>query len=196
MKPSRDIIYISEHIAKTISFPDLLESEVGAKIKWSRNMETGLGNCPMPDHRDNNASFRINLMDSGMWVYHCFGCGRSGTIISFCKEFYGLPNKLEAIVWICKKYNIQNSEDLILQGIKNISKRVDMQRMVENENMRVSNLCKMLLRKSFDKNKDWVMKAYKTLNECMDNEDIETITKIGEEASKMMKGNNENNSKR
>lgn len=187
MKPNTDIMYISEHLSKTISFPDFLETEIGAKIKWSRNMESGLGNCPMPDHSDHNASFRINLMDSGIWAFHCFGCGRSGSIITFCKEYYALPNRLEAIVWLCKKFNIQNAEDLILEGIKNISKRVDMQRMVENENMRVSNLCKMLLRKSFDKNKDWVMKAYKSLNDCMDSENMDAIAAIAEEAGRRLR---------
>lgn len=187
MKANRDILFISDHLAKNISFPDFLETEISAKVRWNRNGSSGLCNCPMPDHSDHDASFRINLLASDIWAFHCFGCGRSGTIITFCKEYFALPSRMEAILYLCKKYNIQNTEDLILEGIKNISKKVDMQRMVENENIRVSNLCKMLLRKSFSENREWVMKSYKLLNESMDNEDMETIQRIGEEASMRMK---------
>ena len=183
---SPDIKYISEHLTKNICFPDFLETEIGVKIRRTRGEQIGPCNCPMPDHSDHNASFRINLMED-VWVFHCFGCGRSGSIITFCQEYFSLPNRMEAILYLCKKYNIKNAEDLILEGIKNISKRVNIQRMVENENMRVSNLCKMLLKKSFEPNREWVMKSYKLLNESMDNEDMDSILKIGDEAGRRLR---------
>lgn len=188
MKADDNLIYLSDHIVKNISFPDFLEREVGARVSWSRNMKSGICNCPMPDHRDSNASFHINQMEDGAWVCHCFGCGRRGTIVSFCKDYFDLPNRLEAILWICKAFNIKNTEDLILKGIQNISKRVDTQRMAENENIRVSNLCKMLMKKSFEDNAQWVKSAYKELNAFLEKDDLDGITKIGEEASRRLKG--------
>jgi hypothetical protein len=186
MKKS-ELKYIVNHFAKNVSLPDFIEKEIpDAKIKWSRDMDSGLGNCPFDDHSDRNASFRVGVVGDGVGVFNCFGCGKHGTIVDFCKEYFGLKDYREAVVFLCKKYNIQNTEDLIVQGITSLSKRVDMQRICENENIRVSNLCRMLLRKAFDKNKVWVSKAYKSLNEAMDKEDIDAITTIGEKASKKL----------
>lgn len=189
MQKPQDILYLSEHIIRNISFPDFLTTEIGAKINWSRNMKTGLGNCPMPDHRDSNASFRINEMENGVWVCHCFGCGRRGTIINFVKDYFDLPDKHEAILWICKNFNVKNAEEIILEGIKNVSKRVDTQRLAENENIRASNLCKMLIKKNFEANASWVRDSYKKLNQYLDEDDLDGILAIGDEASKRLKGN-------
>lgn len=41
--------------------------------------------CPF--HPEKNPSMHINTVDK---IYHCFSCGRSGTEIDFCAEYYGI----------------------------------------------------------------------------------------------------------
>jgi len=43
--------------------------------------------CPMANHKnDKNPSFNVNFHEG---IYHCFGCGASGTIRGLCKELRG-----------------------------------------------------------------------------------------------------------
>ena len=159
---------------------------IGEYVSLKRSGSNFLGLCPF--HGEKTPSFNVNPARE---IFHCFGCGKHGTIVDFCKEYFALNTKIEAVLMLCQKYNIKNTEDLILEGIKNISKKVDMQRICENENIRVSNLCRMLLRKSFAQHKTWVVGAYKKLNQAMDEENIDVITRIGEKASKLLRGNSE-----
>jgi hypothetical protein len=98
-------------------------------------------------------------------------------------NYYSLRNKLESILFLCKKFNIKNKEDLIVQSLKTITKKVDLQRKLENANIMVSNQCRMLLRKDFNLYSKWVAKTYIRLNKALDEDDYETIENIGYEAS-------------
>ena len=70
--------------------------------------------------------------------------------------------------------------------MKNIRKKVDVQRKIENANIIVSNQCRMLLRNDFDLHKSWVNKAYRKLNAAMEKEDCEEVESIGYAASNRM----------
>lgn len=58
--------------------------------------------CPFPEHYrgDRNPSSSINTKD-GRW--HCFGCGRSGTLISFVAEYDNVSPAV-AIRWLRESY--------------------------------------------------------------------------------------------
>ena len=172
--------FLFTSITKTISLPDFIENETGAEIKWTAEDHSGKCCCPL--HNEQEPSFYINLMD-GVFIYHCFGCGAKGTIIHFCQEYHGLRNKLEAVYYLCKKYNIENTNDLILEGIKQVSVKIDQQRLLENANILVSNQCRMLLRKNFQLHKKWVANAYRKINDALDNKDKYIIDQISYEAS-------------
>lgn len=43
--------------------------------------------CPYPDHDDKNGSFSINSVTG---VFHCFGCNKSGNIITLVQDLEGL----------------------------------------------------------------------------------------------------------
>ena len=191
MKESdRQLYYLVDHLVKTIDLPSFIESETDQKLKWARSDYKARCHCPMPDHHDTNASFTVTRIND-IFIFHCFGCNKKGTIVHFCMDYFGLRNKLEAILFLCKKYNIKNKEDIILAGIKNITKKVDMQRKIENTNIVNSNQCRLLLRKDFEKNSMWVAEAYKTMNQAMGDDDYDALEKIGYEASKRMRGLNE-----
>jgi len=127
-------------------------------------------------------------LEDNILTGNCFGCGTKGNIVHFCMDYYGLRNKLEAILFLCKKFDIKDKEDLILQGIKNVSKKVDVQRKMENANILVSNQCRMLLRSDYEKHNKWVLNTYKLLDSALETENCEMIEKIGYEASNRMTG--------
>jgi DNA primase len=58
------------------------------------------GLCPF--HQEKSPSFHVN---PDMGVYKCFGCGKSGDIITFVRETEGL-NFTEAIEALGKRYNV------------------------------------------------------------------------------------------
>jgi len=184
MNNDRNTSHLIGHIVENISLPSFLETEAGCDLKWLSANKSAICCCPI--HNEKKPSFRIKLMANGHWIFYCFGCGVKGNIIHFCKEYYGLRNKSEAIVYICKKFKIKNTEDIILQSLKNVYKKVDGQRKMENANILVSNQCRMLLRKDFAAYQKWVSKAYKRLNTALMDEDIETIEAVGYEASKLI----------
>ena len=178
------LIYLTNHIVSAINLFDYMENELRIDFKMCRKDGSSVKcHCPMPNHNDNNASFHMKKTEEGAYIFNCFGCGAKGTIIHFFMEYYNLRNKIEAIKMICHKFDIKDKEDLILQGLKSINKKVNMQRIVESSNVLVSNQCRMLLRKDYEKYNDWVSKAYRDLNTALDKEDNETIEKIGFEAS-------------
>jgi len=183
----KSVFHLIDHLLKTIDLADFIEKETDIKLKWSKGNNCAKSLCPFPDHRDSKASFFIKKMENDIFLFHCFGCSRKGNIIHFCMDYFGLRNKYEAILFLCKKFKIENKDDIILASLKNVTKRVDMQRKIESANIVTSNQCRILLRRDFNKHKDWVASAYKKLNESLEKEDYETIENIGYEASSRMK---------
>lgn len=53
-----------------------------------------MGRCPFPDHPEKTASFSVSETKQ---VYHCFGCGKSGNIFTFLRDYQGLsfPDAVE-----------------------------------------------------------------------------------------------------
>jgi len=180
--------YLREHLVKdTVSdLPEFIETESGIDLRWNRDESGAVCECPFPDHYETKPSFHITNMD-GVWVYHCFGCQKKGTIIHFCIDMFGLRNQDEAINYLCRYYNVKDVDDLVLKGLQNVSKKVNFERQIENENVLVSNQCRMLLRKNFQKHKGWVSEAYKRLNEALSDQDYSAVEKIGYDAFRRMK---------
>ena len=175
--------YLVDHIIKHISLPDFIESETGQELTWTQQEMSAKCCCPL--HNEDQPSFNVDLKD-GTWLYYCFGCQAKGNIIHFCKEYHGLRNKLESIYYICKKYKIENTSDLIIEGMKSVGVKIDEQRILENANILVSNQCRMLLRKNFLLHREWVSKSFKAINEALAVGDQEVIRRIDAEASKRM----------
>ncbi|MFN3455516.1 MAG: DNA primase [Pseudobdellovibrio sp.] len=53
-----------------------------------------MGRCPFPDHQEKTASFSVS---EAKQVYHCFGCKKSGNVITFLRDYNGMnfPEALE-----------------------------------------------------------------------------------------------------
>mgnify|MGYP000270511653 CR=1 FL=1 len=187
MADDKHFRHLREHLVQISDLPDFIEKQGGVDLKWSRDEQEAVCSCPLPDHYETKPSFHVTNLD-GVWIYHCFGCQKKGTIIHFCIDMLGHRNQTEAIKFLCDHYKIKNVDDLILQGLKNISKKVNFSHQIDNENILVSNQCRMLLKRDFKKHKKWVLQAYHDLNKALDDQDYSAIEKIGHDAFQRING--------
>lgn len=75
---------VIEEIVSSIDIVSYIESR-GIKLKKRSSFYEAV--CPLPGHVDHDPSFKV--VPSGQY-YNCFGCGRSGDVISFIMEVDGL----------------------------------------------------------------------------------------------------------
>ncbi len=61
-----------------------------------------MGLCPFPNHSEKSPSFSVSQEKQ---LYNCFGCGKSGNIYSFLRDYYGY-SFLESIEYLAKKAGI------------------------------------------------------------------------------------------
>lgn len=66
-----------------------------------------MGRCPFPDHQEKTASFSVSEFKG---VYHCFGCKKSGNVVSFLRDFNGM-NFREAIEYLAERNGIVITDD-------------------------------------------------------------------------------------
>ena len=59
---------------------------IGREVQLKKSGSNYMGRCPF--HNEKTPSFSVN---EGKQFYHCFGCGKSGDVISFVQEYYKLP---------------------------------------------------------------------------------------------------------
>ena len=182
-KISKQFHELSVYIRRTVDLPQFVELLTGTSIKQLKNEDSAVCNCPMVWHKDRNASCHMNKMEDGTWLYNCFGCGSHGHIINFFMEFSGEEDMNAAISSICEKMNIDKGMQVPIQDYQYSVARVDKKKKLETENIVVSNRCRLLLRKNYDKYHEWVDEAYKRLNIAVDSDNFEEVEKIGNEAS-------------
>ncbi|MBX3040172.1 MAG: DNA primase [Bdellovibrionaceae bacterium] len=65
-----------------------------------------MGRCPFPDHQEKTPSFSVSEQKQ---VYNCFGCHKSGNIVSFLRDYHGYAFP-EAIEWLAKRASIPMPE--------------------------------------------------------------------------------------
>lgn len=65
-----------------------------------------MGRCPFPDHQEKTPSFSVSEHKQ---VYHCFGCHKSGNIITFLRDYHGYAFP-EAVEWLARRASIPMPE--------------------------------------------------------------------------------------
>ena len=73
---------------------------VGARTQLRRVGAQWSGRCPF--HEEKTPSFSVDPVGK---LYHCFGCGKGGDLISFVRETEGL-DFVQAIEWLADRYRI------------------------------------------------------------------------------------------
>lgn len=76
------------------------------------------GNCPF--HKENTPSFMVN---PDLQIYKCFGCGKSGDILSFAMEIEGLEF-YDSLKLLADKYGVTLTQDKKLQEGQNKKSKI------------------------------------------------------------------------
>lgn len=75
-----------EFIEKVIEANNLVDI-ISQFTQLKRSGSGLMGRCPFPSHAERTASFSVSETKQ---VYHCFGCGKSGNIFSFLRDYQGM----------------------------------------------------------------------------------------------------------
>lgn len=177
------IAQLFTYVKSKINLADFIETTIGGKLRKNRD-DSFSSNCPMPHHKDSVASFNVRYNEEeGIWWYHCFGCNSGGTIIDFCKDYYGFKDVMKCLIFLAEKYKLDEKENIKLENLT-YNKKVNTKKKAECAHIVASSQCLRLLRKNYDRHSLWVSNAYKEMNEALDCEDITTIENIGFKALK------------
>ena len=90
----------TDELKAQLNIVDIIGREVNLKKSGSNYM----GLCPF--HGEKTPSFSVNENNQ---FYHCFGCGKSGDVISFVQEYYKLPF-MEAVERLAGEYGLTMPE--------------------------------------------------------------------------------------
>lgn len=172
-------------IKQKADLKEFLENDIGCRIMSYGDGFSAKLNCPMPWHKDNNASFFIKyLEEDGFWIYHCFGCEAKGTIVEFFKDYYNIYEINEVIDKLKERFEVSDEDSKPSEKYKNMKKKVDNKKKIEYQHILSSNQCRMLLRQNYENNKSWVAKSYKKMNIALETSDIGIIEEVGRKAFK------------
>ena len=89
-KSVRDVVDAS-NIVEVVGLRTSLRKSSGTRY---------MGRCPF--HEERSASFSVN---SDLNLYHCFGCGKGGDVVTFVRETEGL-DFVGAIEWLAERFRI------------------------------------------------------------------------------------------
>lgn len=146
--------------------------------------------CICPLHKDSNPSFFIYYNSDygrGLWSFHCFGCGANGSIIDFCMQFHGFNSPSEAMDYLLKFFGIEHDYEIAEQAIVDAHIGVNVKKKTDSEHYLAARTCYKLVRKYMNNAdiKEWVHKAYFTMNKMLVNDDYKGIESIYDKASKL-----------
>ena len=171
---------------KKVNLAEFIEKETGVTLKKNKDRYSCL--CPMEHHRDSKPSFNVYKDEaSDCWLYNCFGCNSSGTIIDFCMAYKSLDSPTDAVIYLAEKLEIKSTYDVAIKAIKNAKINANFKKILDSEHFLASKRCFQLLKKhNNDKTKEWVFNAYKQMNNMLSKEDAHGIEKISNEALKLL----------
>ena len=95
MRYSQDFI---DKVIDANNLVDLISQYTQLKSSGSNLM----GLCPFPDHNEKSPSFSVSASKQ---LYHCFGCKKSGNIISWLQQYNGM-NFVESIEFLAEKAGV------------------------------------------------------------------------------------------
>lgn len=87
-----------ERVSEANNIVDIIAQQTQLKPTGSGMM----GRCPFPDHPEKTPSFSVS---ESKQVYHCFGCGKSGNIFTFLRDYQGL-NFPDAVEYLANRAGI------------------------------------------------------------------------------------------
>ncbi|MBX6380486.1 MAG: DNA primase [Thermoflavifilum aggregans] len=95
-----------ESISEVLQRVDIVDV-IGSFVRLKKRGANYLGLCPF--HHEKTPSFTVSPSKE---IYKCFGCGRSGNVISFLMEHEKL-SYVEAIRWLAQRYHVELEETAV-----------------------------------------------------------------------------------
>ena len=92
-----------DRVAEATNLVDIISQYTQLKRSGSGLM----GRCPFPSHVERTPSFSVSETKQ---VYHCFGCGKSGNVFSFLRDYNGMSFP-EAIEYLADRASIPLPEE-------------------------------------------------------------------------------------
>lgn len=90
-----------EFIEKVTDANNLVEV-ISQYSQLKRSGSQLMGRCPFPDHAEKTPSFSVS---ESKQVYHCFGCGKSGNLFTFLRDYQGMGFP-EAVEYLADRASI------------------------------------------------------------------------------------------
>ncbi len=87
-------------VREVVAAADMVEI-VSGRTSLRKSGARYSGRCPFHDER--TPSFSVNVADK---LYHCFGCGKGGDVISFVRETENL-DFVDAVEWLAERFRVQ-----------------------------------------------------------------------------------------
>jgi len=87
-------------VREVVAAADMIEI-VSGRTTLRKSGARYSGRCPFHDER--TPSFSVNAVEK---LYHCFGCGKGGDVISFVRETENL-DFVEAVEWLAERFRVQ-----------------------------------------------------------------------------------------
>jgi DNA primase len=86
-------------VEEVVGAADIVEV-ISGRTQLRRVGARWVGRCPF--HEERTPSFSVNAERK---LYHCFGCGRGGDLITFVRESEGL-DFVQAVEWLAERYRV------------------------------------------------------------------------------------------
>lgn len=100
-------MHFSEDFIEKIREANDIVEIIGRHTVFKQGGRSLMGLCPFPDHAEKSPSFSLS---PDKQLYHCFGCGKSGNIYSFLRDYYGY-SFIESVEYLAKRAGIPMPEN-------------------------------------------------------------------------------------
>lgn len=188
MKRHESLIFYNEF--KKFDLVSFIKKEINVVFEESGGRWKCI--CPLPRHKEKTPSFFVYKTQTNRgtdcWMFKCFGCGASGTIIDFCLMFKNFAYPSEALLYLSEVLNIKQSYELISRAIKEARVDSNVKKKIDSEHYLASRICHRILRKNTN-NKNvnkWIARSYWKMNKMLKEEDFKGIEKISVCASRLL----------
>ncbi|HCW22513.1 MAG TPA: DNA primase, partial [Lachnospiraceae bacterium] len=96
----RAVLYYSDEIRNQVISANDIVDVIGQYVELKRSGSQYMGLCPF--HSEHTPSFSVSRTKQ---VYHCFGCGESGNVITFLKKYNNMTYQ-EAMEYLASRAGI------------------------------------------------------------------------------------------
>jgi DNA primase len=97
-------LFYSDELVEEVRSRNDIVSVIGSYIRLQKKGSNHMGLCPF--HNEKTPSFSVNAVKQ---IYHCFGCGVSGNVVTFIMEYENYTF-IEALKFLAERAGVQLPE--------------------------------------------------------------------------------------